>query len=372
MLIEDDPRIRQTPLMPVPHPILGERIARHGFATRPAADPATAAALVCGIQAQDGPASRLGVRARCAASADQDVLDAIAERRIVRTWLMRNTIHLVPAADARWMTALLGPMIRRRFETVRWPELGLTPSLLEAAAAATPDVLAGRALTRHELAAALVEHGVPVPTGDQAPTHLLVYLSTAGLTCRGIDRGRDATFVLLDEWLPDAPDGPRGDDALAELARRYFAAFSPATAADFTAWSGLPSSRAIGLIRDELSETDVLGRPGYRLGEVEPARCVRLLPAFDNYLVGYAHRSFIDDARRGEVYVGGMIRPTVLCDGRLVGRWRLVKGAVEIAPFEAFSARTKTAIEAEIADITGFLGRPGSPASSGPGSDRSR
>ena len=84
--------------MPVPHPILGERIARHGFTTRPAADPAAAAALVCGIQAQDGPASRLGVRARCSASAEQDVLDAIGERRVVRTWLMRNTIHLVSAS----------------------------------------------------------------------------------------------------------------------------------------------------------------------------------------------------------------------------------------------------------------------------------
>jgi hypothetical protein len=359
MLIEEDPRIRQTPLMSLPHPILGERIARHGFATRPAADPAAAAALVCGIQAQDGPASRLGVRARCGASADQDVLDAIAERRVVRTWLMRNTIHLVAAADIRWMTALLGPMIRRRFQTVRWPELGLTPALLEAAAGMTPEVLAGQALTRHELAAALVEHGVPVPTDGQAPTHLLVYLSTVGLTCRGIDRGRDATFVLLEEWLPDAPAGPRGDDALTELARRYFAAFSPATAADFTTWSGLPSSRAIETIRDELSETDVFGRPGYRLGEVEPAHGVRLLPAFDNYLVGYAVRSFIDDTRRGEVYVGGVIRPTVLRDGRVVGRWRLVKGAVEITPFEPFDGRTASAIEKEIADITGFLTAPG-------------
>ena len=361
--------------MPLPHPILGERIARHGLATRPAADPVAAAALVCGIQAQDGPASRLGVRARCAAAADQDVLDAIAERRIVRTWLMRNTIHLVPAADARWMTALLGPMIRRRFETVRWPELGLTPSLLAAAADAVPGVLAGRALTRHDVAAGLVERGVPVPTGGQAPTHLLVHLSTLGLTCRGVDRGRDATFVLLDDWLPDAPAGPRGDDALAELARRYFAAFSPATAADFTTWSGLPSSRAIGVIRDELSEVDVLGRPGFRLGAVEPARGVRLLPAFDNYLVGYARRGFIDDARRGEVYVGGMIRPTVLSDGRVVGRWRLVKGAVEITPFETFSAHTKRAIEAELADIEGFLTAPGStdgPVSPDPGSGRSR
>ena len=92
---------------------------------------------------------------------------------------------------------------------------------------------------------------------------------------------------------PGLDDGPSGDDALAELARRYFAAFSPATAADFACWSGLPHSRAIELIRSELSPVDVDGRPGYRLGTVEPVRGVRLLPAFDNYLLCYADRAAI-------------------------------------------------------------------------------
>lgn len=341
--------------MPSAHPVLGERFARHGFASRPASDVASAAALVCGIQAQDGPAARLGIRARCAGVTDADVVAAIDDRAVVRTWLMRNTIHLVPAADVRWMTALLGPMIRRRFETVRWPQLGLSPQLLDAAAAAAPDVLAGRALDRHEFAAALCEHGVALPPDPQAATHVLVYLSTIGLTCRGADRGRDATFVLLDDWLPGSPAGPQGDDALAELARRYFAAFSPATAADFTTWSGLPSSRAVSLIRDELTGTDVFGRPGFRRGAAAPERGVRLLAAFDNYLVGYADRPFIADDRRAEVYVGGVIRPTVLMDGRVAGRWRVAKGRVVLIVFEALGKRAQTAVEREVADVERFL-----------------
>jgi hypothetical protein len=341
--------------MPQPHPIFGERVTRHGFADRPAADVAEAAGLVCGIQAQDATAARLGVRSRCAAVADADVLAAVADRSVVRTWLMRNTIHLVPAGDVRWMTALLGPMIRRRFETVRWPQLGLTPTVLDAAAALTDATLTGRALTRHEFAAALRSQGLALSADPQAATHLLVYLSTIGLTCRGTDRGRDATFVLLDEWLPAAPAGPRGDDALAELARRYFAAFSPATAADFTTWSGLPASRAVALIRDELAAADVLGRPGFRLGSAEPGGGVRLLAAFDNYLVGYADRSFIADAERAEVYVGGIIRPTVLVDGRVLGRWQVVKGRVAVTVFESLPRRSQVALEREVADIERFL-----------------
>jgi hypothetical protein len=344
------------------HPVLGERIVRHGFIDRPALDVAAAAQLVAGIQAQDAAASRLGVRARSATLIDADVLAAIEDRSVVRTWLMRNTIHLVAAADAKWMTALLGPMIRRRFETVRWPQLGLTPDVLAAAEAASAELLHGRALSRHEFADALAEHGVPISRDEQAPTHVLVYLSAIGLTCRAADRGREARFSLLDEWLPGAEDGPRGDDALAELARRYFAAFSPATPADFTTWSGLPSSQAIALIRDELTPVDLDGRAGYRLGAVEPARGLRLLPAFDNYLVGYKERGFIDDDRRAEVYVGGMIRPTVLLDGRLVGRWQLARtgetASIDVIAFEEFPKRVRTALERESADVARFLGQP--------------
>ena len=347
--------------MPTPDPILAERMARHGFAERPAADVVSAAAMVCGIQAQDGPASRLGVRARTRGLTEADVLAAIEQRRVVRTWLMRNTIHLVPAEDVRWMTALLGPMIRRRFETVRWPQLGLTPDLLDRAAAVTTEILRGRSLTRGAFAAELAEHGVELGPDSQAPTHVLVYLSTIGLTCRGVDQGREATFVLLDEWLPGMPEGPQGDDALAELARRFFAAFSPATPADFTTWSGLPSSRAVGLIRDELTPADVHGRAGFRRGTAEPAGCVRLLPAFDNYLVGYKQRSvLITDEHRGEVYVGGVIRPTVVVDGRVVGRWQLVRDASgtrpELTMFEPVPRGRRRELDAELADVTAFVG----------------
>ncbi|MEO8888267.1 MAG: winged helix DNA-binding domain-containing protein [Jatrophihabitantaceae bacterium] len=346
--------------MPAAHPVLGQRIVRHGFVDRPARDAAEAVRLVCGIQAQEAAASRLGVRSRSAEATDADVLAAIEDRSVVRTWLMRNTIHLVAAEDAKWMTALLGPMIRRRFETVRWPQLGLTPDVLDAAAAVTPDVLRGRALTRYEFVDGLAEHGVPISPGDQAPTHVLVHLSAIGLTCRATDRGKDATFALLDEWLPGAADGPRDDDALAELARRYFGAFSPATPADFTTWSGLASSRAVELIRDELTPVDVDGRAGYQLGAVEPANGLRLLPAFDNYLVGYKERPFIDDRRRAEVYAGGMIRPTVLLDGRIVGRWQLRRTAgsttLEAIPFINLTSRVKHALDAEVADVARFLG----------------
>lgn len=329
---------------------------RHGFADRPCASVLSAAAHTVALQAQDLGQARLGVRARAATVTDADVETALADRTIARTWLMRNTIHLVAADDLRWLVSLFGPMIRRRFAK-RWLQLGLSHDVLSRAAEHAPVALAAGPRTRHEIVAALRRHGVEVDPSGQAPSHLVLFLATLGLTCHA-DGDR---FALLDDWLPAAAAGPRGEDALAELARRYFRSFAPATAADFTTWSGLPSGRAIGLIRDELTPVQVNGRPGFRLGAAPPGGGVRLLSGFDNYLIGYRDRSgLIADGRRGEVYVGGIIRPTVLLDGRVIGRWRLdrARGRVGVRLFEPVPSDVAEAVAAEAADVARFVGRP--------------
>ena len=341
--------------------LLGERIARHGLGSTRADSPAAATALTTALQAQDSFAARLGVRVRSTDVTDADVLRAIAtERSIVRTWLMRGTIHLVEARDLRWMVRLIGPAVARKFRT-RWRQLGLTDDVLERSVQALPELLADGPRNRHEIRVALDERGVTIDSPDpQAHTHALVYASTIGLICRGPDRGRHATFALIDDWLPDAPSGPSGDDALAELARRYFTAYSPATAYDFAAWAGLPHARAVALIRDELTPADVDERPGFRLGEVEPQGGVRLLPAFDNYLIGYKDRAAIlDPALHEHVYQGGWIRPTILVDGEVVGTWALerAKGRVTLSPFAPLPSSVRRAVDAELADLSRYFAR---------------
>jgi hypothetical protein len=342
-----------------------ERMTRQGLAIRSAADPAGVAAAAVGLQAQDVGAARLGVRARSTAVDEAAVVNAIQhERSVVRTWLMRSTVHLVAAKDLRWMAALYGPVMERSHRT-RWRNLGITEPMIEEALAHARELLAGRGLTRRELAAELTARGLELGGDGQVPTHVLAALTARGLTCRGADRGRDATFVLIEDWVapaPAAPD-PTPPNPVAELARRYFRAFGPATAADFTTWSGLPSGAAIAAIRDELTEVEFDRRRGWTLGPVEPAPAFRLLPMFDNYLLGYRDRTaMLDPGRHPQVYVGGIIKASVVCDGRVIGIWRLERSArsaaVRVTPFEPFNRRHHDELDRERADIGRYLGRP--------------
>jgi hypothetical protein len=337
-----------------------ERMTRQGLAARSAADTAGVAAAAVGLQAQDIGAARLGMRARSTAVDEASVVNAIQhERSAVRTWLMRSTVHLVAAEDLRWMAELYGPVMERNHRT-RWRNLGITETVIDTALAHARELLDGRGLTRHELAAELTARGLELGDDGQAPTHLLAALTARGLTCRGADRGRDATFVLIDDWVPPVPPPA---DPLAELARRYFRAFGPATAADFTTWSGLPSGAAIASIRDELTEAEFDGRRGWALGRVEPVRAIRLLPMFDNYLLGYRDRTaMLDPGRHPQVYVGGIIKASVVCDGRVIGIWRLDRAArtaaVRVTPFEPFTRRHHDELDRERADVERFVGRP--------------
>lgn len=340
---------------------LVERMTRQGLARRTSAEPAQVAASAAGLQAQDVNAARLGVRARSSGIDEAAVIKACeVERGVVRTWLMRATVHLVAAGDARWLVALFGPMIERRFRNTRWRQLGIDEPLIDAATEPVNELLKGRQLTRHELAAELADRGIRLAEDGQAATHLLLALSCRGVTCRAGDRGRESTFALLDEWVASTPPP---SDPLPELARRYFRAFGPATAADFTAWSGLPSGAAINAIRDELTEVRFDGRRGWTLGGVEPVRGFRLLPMFDNYLIGYRDRSaMLEPALHARVYVGGIIKATVVRDGRVVGSWRLDRSSrsatIRITPFEPITRRQHGQLDRERADVERFLGRP--------------
>lgn len=318
-------------------------------------DVLTVARSVAAIQAQSSPAARLAVRVRSRGLTAQDV---DVSRAVVRTWLMRKTLHLVPTADLRWLNRLFGPRNALAGQGRR-RQLDLTDDLCERALTHLQDLLPGKALTRHEILEGLAGNGIVLDAQSQAPAHLLAYAANRGLICRGPDAGPEPTYVLLDEWAIEQNDP---DDPHAELAHRYLTAYGIATTEDFSAWSGLP----LGACRKAFAALDLTtAGTGLALAATEltaPPCPPRLLGAFDTYLLGYRDRDLLlDPAHAKRVNSGGgMIAPTVLVDGRIAGTWRTKRTArqtkVVIEPFTTLPRSATAGLESEVDDYGRFLG----------------
>ena len=349
---------------------------RQGLVDRTAPDARSASLACAGIQAQDLWASRLAVRARSRQAVLDDVVAAAATPTVARSCLMRGTLHMVAADDLYWLNDLIGPAVLR-MAALRFTEVGLTEAVRDRARRALPEVLTGRALTRAELVAAVSARVPDLPVQGQARAYLTVWAAVCGLITRVAERGAEPTYALIEECLPARPDRLDDDEAMRRLLRRYFRAFGPATVEDFATWSGLLISaarRTFADIAGEFRTVTIDGRFNYLVDNdltddhltenVEPARQVlRLLPAFDSYLLGYRGRDHILDPARGkEILVGGIIRPSILVDGVVVGTWRLDRARdparLRAEFFTEPAPWLPAALHAEAEDIARFLGRP--------------
>lgn len=226
-----------------------DRLHSHLLAGNGLATPHDVVAHFGAMQAQDylGALWAVGVRMQGEAT-EGEIERAIAERRIVRCWPMRGTLHFVAAEDVRWMLGLLAPRVLRRHGTRLERDFGLdTRTLRRCRTVAERMLRGGNASTRPELYAAFEAAGIA--TKGSRGLHILFALAHERVLCFGARRGKQPAFVLLDEWLPPSKPKPR-EEALAELATRYFRSHAPATPADFAWWSGLPlkeAKEAIGL-----------------------------------------------------------------------------------------------------------------------------
>jgi hypothetical protein len=242
---------------------------------------------------------------------------------------MRGTLHFVSSADVRWMIALLAPRVIAA-SAYRRRQLEIDDITLSRSRDVLVGVLSnGRQVARDD-AMRLLE-GAGVQTGGQRGIHILRHLSLEGLLCQTTAKGNQATFRLLDEWVPKSEELGR-DAALTELANRYFSSHGPATLLDFRWWAGLTVADAeagLELARARLARERAADAE-YWLSPTTPApqppgQVVCLLPAFDEYVLGYADRGIALDAveSRRVVHNGnGMFRPTIVVDGHVVGTWQ--------------------------------------------------
>ena len=324
------------------------------------------------LQAQDFPGVKWSVGIRQTGGTEVAVETACDAGEIVRSWPLRGTLHLVAGEDLAWLLALTAPRATAS-AAGRRASLGISEADIERAREIAQSALAGRrALTREALLATF--DGAGVSTLGQRGYHLLWYLAQTGTLVLGATAGRKQTFALLDEWVPQ-PRRLDGDEALGELALRYFRSHGPATIADLARWSGLTVGdvrRGIGICGAKLTTLELDGvtyhlapeTPDAAKGAAPTAR-VHLLPGFDEYLLGYRDRTAALAPEHSEAIVpggNGMFKPTIVADGDVVGTWtrtlRAGEIVVEAAPF-ARSPRAQDAGLAKAVEAYGaFIGRP--------------
>lgn len=316
------------------------------------------------VQAQDFLAAKWALGLRLPGSTEADIEQSIADRSVVRTWAMRGTLHLIAADDVRWMLDLLRPRLHQISDGyLRRHDLSAT-DLTKSYEVLGRVLAGGNQLTRPELKVALEQAGIHIY--DIRLNLLLNRAAFDGLICCGVRRGSENTYTLLDEWIP--PSLPKNrEEALAELTKRYFIGHGPATLQDFVWWSGLTLTEArasINAVQSQLAQESIHGQiywmdpSGFFMHDT--ALAVHLLPAFDEYLVGYKDRSAALgplDFQQVISSANGIFYPVVLIDGKVVGTWKrtIKKDTVQIQP-DFFFPLTNSQQDA-IAEVSSAYGR---------------
>lgn len=340
------------------HRLHNQQIARQRFST-----PGEVVAWLGALQGQDYAGAKWSVGLRLPGSTEADIEQAIADRTILRTWVMRGTLHLVAAADIRWMVALVAPRLiadsARRRQQLELDEGTLARSIDLITAA-----LRDRELRRSELLDLLEAAGISTRAGRGY--HILSHISLRGLICQGTAERSNPLFMLM----PEGPTLAR-DEAAAELARRYFTSRGPATVKDFIWWSSLVAAEAragLEAIKGSLVEEKIGGQSYWHSAASEAvsgAPSAYLLPGFDEYLLGYTDRSAVLPPQHAQKVCpggNGVFYPTIVIDGQMVGTWKstVKKGALILTPtpFDGLTPAQEAAFAAAAQPYARYCGLP--------------
>ncbi|KQR49370.1 hypothetical protein ASF87_11420 [Microbacterium sp. Leaf161] len=341
--------------------LLSERLRSHRL-TAPAASVTDAAAHMLAVQSQDFTAGRWALAARTRREPTLHLVDRAFDRgELVRAWTMRGTLHIISARDLRWVLSVTGDRQRQQ-AAGRRRDLGIDRTMVDAAVAAVVPRLSDGGLTRAEMFE--VFSGIGIDPSGQRGIHLLSELTLDGLICQGpvVARervSREQRFVLVEQHIREhaVPDDP-----LAELFVRYVDGHGPVGVADFAWWSGLTLGRSREA-RNRAAGRVVEIEEGLFVSGARPRRSssaadVLALGAFDEYYISYADRTAVC-APEHLALVGpgknGMVRATIIADGRVIGCWTHASASLGSAPELFVADADDEAVRSALARFTRFL-----------------
>ena len=345
--------------------VVAERLRNHKLSSPDFKQPADVVRWFGAVQAQEFHAAKWALALRMPQTTNAAVEDAFNRGEILRTHLLRPTWHFVTPEDIRWLLQLTGPRVNVRCSSAyRQYELD-EPVLKRSNRALTNALKGGKQLTRVELRAALNRAGIPADDGVRL-AHILLRGELDGVICSGPRRGNQFTYALLEERVGQSKR-LTGDEALAELTRRYFASHGPATLTDFVWWSGLTTNdarRGIALLDRDVERIEI-GENVYWGSSFAPKRSSNidayLLPAYDEYNVAYKNRQVVFDQNSvSQITTWGALGPTVVVDGRITGIWKGTGNensiTITVTPSRSLRKQEKLVIAKAAERYAAFLG----------------
>lgn len=335
--------------------------------------PSRAAALAVGLQAQVMSSAQMAAGVRSSHLTACQVDRALwQERTLVKAWLMRGTLHLIPAGDLAHYVAALTPLAEKT--EARWDRSLGGDGQVRRVVSEMVRLLDGGPMTRDQLASAL-ESGLTGDAGNLVRHSwggLVRLASLQGLVCFGPNRGRNITFVRTDRWL-GKPLADSRQHSPSWLAEEFVRAYGPVSAHDYSHWAGVTVGEArkalesvqVRLVQVRLGERELLVREEDvdRLERAYmPEDHVALLPAFDPLVLAHKQKDHLVSPRyyKRVFRQAGWVSPVVLVSGRVVGTWSLKRWSdrirVAISLHERPAAKVKAGLEERAASLARFWG----------------
>jgi len=348
--------------------IIRQRLKNQRLTPNQFEKPEQVVAWLGAVQAQDyhGALWALGLRLR--GSTQPAVEVAFQEGRILRTHVLRPTWHFVTPQDIRWMLALTAPRVHKLNDST-YRIQGIDSEVYKRSRKIIVKALQGEnQLTRDELASLLESSGIKIDNGLRL-AYIIMRAELDGIICSGPRRGKQFTYMLLDERAP-ASNTLTKSEALAELAARYFTSRGPASVKDFAGWSGLSMAdarTALEAVNNKLESEEINGQtcwfPQTRTRGLPKSPFVYLLSIYDEYISGYKNRTAMDAGFSMQLFaMGNALQFIIVMDGLVVGTWKrtIKKDAVliELNYFKKLSRPEKLAVVNAANRYGEFLGLP--------------
>ncbi|MEV7675257.1 winged helix DNA-binding domain-containing protein [Streptomyces sp. NPDC088752] len=355
--------------------VLAWRLRRQGLAPRSTASVAELVRGLAGVQAQVASSAELALATRQRRPRAGAVEEALEAREVVKTWVMRGTLHLVAAEHVAAYLSLMAAA--RTWEKPAWQRtFGVTPTEMTALGEAVDDVLADRVLTRQELTEALVADGRFAALETQLTSGwgmVLKPLAWTGKLCHGPNQGNRVTFASPRDRVPGWTGTIEPEEAARTVIPAYLGAHGPATPETFDAWLTRNAHRKtvvrgwFASLGEELTKVEVDGTTSYMraedvdaLASAGPSEEVRLLAGFDQYVLGPGTsdtRVLPAERRKAVSRTSGWITPVVVHRGRVAGVWGITDGTVDVQLFSESPEVPKDALEAEVGHLEACNGR---------------